>query len=76
VTPSTFACGTVASTNFWRRSSLLTRLMPQRMPCALFGLSASGGPNIARHFHHQRSTASWTIAFCSAVPVIITSRAS
>ena len=50
--------------------------MPQRMPCALFGLSASGGPNMARHFHHQRLTASCTMAFCFSVPVIMTSRAS
>ena len=30
VTPSTLAWGTVASMNFWRSSSLLMRLMPQR----------------------------------------------
>ncbi|MCY1375526.1 hypothetical protein D9M69_629490 [compost metagenome] len=71
MTPSTSACGTVASTNFWRRSSLEMRLMPQRMPCTLLGLSASGGPNMARHFHHQRFTASCTMAFCSAVPCIM-----
>ena len=29
--------------------SLLIRLIPQRMPWALWGLSPSGGPNMARH---------------------------
>ena len=48
VTPSTSACSTVASTNFWRRSSLLTRLMPQRMPCARVGALVVG-----RAEHHQ-----------------------
>ena len=77
VTPSTLACSTVASTNFWRRVSLLTRLMPQRMPCALLGLWSSGGPNIIRQGHHQRFTASCTIARCASVPSrIITSRLS
>ena len=51
--------------------------MPQRMPCALLGLWSSGGPNIIRQGHHQRFTASCTMAFCSGVPFcIITSRLS
>ncbi len=51
--------------------------MPQRMPCAELGDWSSGGPNIIRHGHHQRFTASCTIAFCAAVPpCIIASRLS
>lgn len=44
---------------------------PQAMDCAVFGESASGGPNIIRAGHHHRSTASWTIARCASVPDII-----
>ncbi|MCY1378147.1 hypothetical protein D9M69_657590 [compost metagenome] len=63
--------------NFWRSSSLLKRLMPQRIDCALLGDWSSGGPNIMTEGHHQRLTASCTIAFCASVPcVIIVSRAS
>ena len=43
--------------------------MPQRIDCALFGLSASGGPNIIRLGHHQRFTASCTIARWASVPL-------
>ena len=68
VTPSTLACSAVASMNFWRRSSLLMRLMPQRMFCVPCTLSASGGPNIIRLGHHQRLVASCTISRCSGVP--------
>jgi hypothetical protein len=77
VTLSTFACSTVASTNFCRRSSLLMRLMPQRALCAPCTLWPSGGPNIIRLGHHQRFTASCTMARCASVPsFIITSSAS
>src|SRR4051794_9750863 len=71
VTPSTSACGTVMSTNRWRSSSLLCRLMPQAIDCAELGLSSSGGPNIISEGNHQRSTASCTIACCSGVPRIM-----
>ena len=56
------------SMNRCRSSSLLNRLMPQAIDCAEFGDSASGGPNIISDGHHQRSTASCAIAFCSGVP--------
>ena len=63
--------------NFWRSSSLLTRLMPQRIDCALLGDWSSGGPNIMIEGHHQRFTASCTIARCASVPFsIIVSRLS
>ena len=53
------------------------RLMPQRIDCALCVLSASGGPNIIRLGHHQRLTASCTIARWASVPSrIITFSAS
>ena len=45
-------------------------------PWALWGLSLSGGPNMARHFHQKRFTASCTMAFCASLPFIMTSRAS
>jgi hypothetical protein len=35
---------------------------------ALLTDSASDGPNIISDGHHQRSTASCAIAFCSGVP--------
>ena len=60
--PAPWPARRMASTNFCRSSSLDMRLMPQRIDCALFGLSASGGPNIIRLGHHQRFTASCTIA--------------
>ncbi len=68
VRPSISACGTVMSTNFWRSSSLVSRLMRQRIDCSVFGDSLSGGPNIISDGHHQRFSASCAIAFCSAVP--------
>jgi hypothetical protein len=46
------------------------------MDCAVFGLSASGGPNIISDGHHHRSTASCTIRRCSSVPRIIVSSSS
>ena len=52
------------------------RLMPQRMPSALLGLSVSGGPNMASTGHHQRFTASCTISRCAGVPFIIVIRFS
>src|SRR3954453_18120152 len=57
--------------NFWRRSSLLIRLMPHFIDCSELGDSVSGGPNIMMLGHHQRSTASCTIAFCASVPWVI-----
>ena len=54
VTPRMRACSTAASMNFWRSSSLLTRLMPQRIDCAELGDWSSGGPNIITDGHHQR----------------------
>ena len=71
VTPSTLAWSTVASMNFWRSASLEMRLMPQRMDCALLGDWSSGGPNIMMDGHHQRLTASCTMAFCASVPCCI-----
>ena len=56
------------ATNRCRRSSLVCRLIRQRIDCAVFGDSASGGPNIISDGHHQRFSASCAIAFCSAVP--------
>ena len=51
--------------------------MPQRIDCAELGDWSSGGPNIMTDGHHQRFTASCTIAFCASVPFcIITSRLS
>ena len=44
--------------------------------CAELGLWSSGGPNICIDGHHQRFTASCTIAFWAAVPCIIVSSAS
>src|SRR5215218_8296188 len=48
VTPSASAWGTDMSTNFWRSSSLVLRLMPHAIDWAVLGESASGGPNIIR----------------------------
>ena len=45
----TRACGTVTSTNFWRSSSLVKRLIFQRIDCAVCFDSAS-----RRAEHHQR----------------------
>ena len=59
------------STNRWRSSSLVLRLMPQAIDCAVLGESASGGPNIISDGHQNRSTDSCTIARCSSVPRII-----
>ena len=66
--PRNCACGTVASTKRCRRSSLLNRLIRQRIDCAEFGDASSFGPNIISDGHHQRSSASCAIAFCAAVP--------
>ena len=62
--------------NFWRKSSLLMRLMPHFMPRLECMLSLSDGPNMARHFHQVRLTASCTMSRCAWLPFIITSRAS
>ena len=51
--------------------SLLIRLMPHFIDCSEFGDSVSGGPNIMMLGHHQRSTASWTMAFCASLPCVI-----
>ena len=59
------------STNRWRSSSLVLRLMPQAIDCAVLGESSSGGPNIISAGHQNRSTDSCTIARCSSVPRII-----
>ena len=59
------------STNRWRSSSLVLRLIPHAIDCAVLGESASGGPNIISDGHQNRSTDSCTIARCSSVPRII-----
>ena len=59
------------STKRCRSSSLLNRLMPHAIDDAEWADSASGGPNIMSDGHHQRSTASCTIAFCAGVPWVI-----
>ena len=64
------------STNRCRSSSLVFRLIPQAIDCAVLGESASGGPNIISDGHHHRSTESCTIARCSSVPRIIVSSSS
>ena len=56
------------STNFCRSSSLEKRLILQAIDCAELGDWSSGGPNIIRDGHHQRSTASCAIACCAGVP--------
>ena len=66
--PRYSACGTVASTNFWRSSSFVKRLIFQRMACSECTLSLSEGPNIITDGHHQRFSASCAMAFCSGVP--------
>ena len=76
VTPSALACGTVMSTNFWRRSSFVSRLIPQAIDCSVLGDSASGGPNIISDGHQNRSTDSCTMARCSSVPRIIVASSS
>lgn len=43
------------------------------MERAELGESSSGGPNIISDGHHQRSTASWTMARWPSVPRIIVS---
>jgi len=59
------------STNFWRSSSFVSRLIRQRMDWAVLGLESSGGPNIISEGHHQRLSASCAILFWSAVPAAI-----
>ena len=59
------------STKRWRSSSLVCRLMPHAIDCAVLGDWSSGGPNIISDGHHQRFTDSCTIARCSSVPFII-----
>src|SRR6266516_3438967 len=71
VTPSASACGTVMSTNRWRSSSLVCRLIRQCIDWAVLGESASGGPNIISDGHHHRFVASCTMSRCAAVPRII-----
>jgi hypothetical protein len=46
------------------------RLIRQAIDCWVLGESPSAGPNIISEGHHQRSTASWTIARCASVPAI------
>jgi hypothetical protein len=50
------------SMNFCRNSSLLKRLIFQRMDCAVCFESASLGPNIMSEGHHQRFRASCAMA--------------
>ena len=71
VTPSASACGTDMSTKRCRRSSLVFRLIPHAIDCAVLGESPSGGPNIISAGHQNRFTDSCTIARCSSVPRII-----
>jgi hypothetical protein len=47
---------------------LVKRLIFQRIDESECRDCVSGGPNIIRHGHHQRFSASCAIAFCSAVP--------
>jgi len=68
VSPRNCACGTVMSMNFWRSSSLLKRLIFQRIDCAVCFESASLGPNIMIDGHHQRSSASCAMARCASLP--------
>src|SRR6516225_10470646 len=68
VSPRKWACGTVASMNFWRSSSLEKRLIFHLVEASPCWLALSGGPNIISTGHHQRSSASCAIAFCSALP--------
>src|ERR1700676_4016743 len=68
VRPKNCACGTVASTNFWRSSSLEKRLIFHLVEVSLCWLALSGGPNIISTGHHQRSSALCAIAFCSSEP--------
>ena len=56
------------SMNFWRSSSLLKRLIFQRIDCAVCFESASLGPNIMIDGHHQRFSASCAMARCAALP--------
>ena len=56
------------STNRWRRSSLLNRLIPHAIDSSEWVDSASGGPNIASDGYHHRFTASWAISCCAGVP--------
>lgn len=49
----------------------MSRLIPHAIDWAVFGDSASGGPNIISAGHQNRSTDSCTIARCSSVPRII-----
>src|SRR5665647_1774274 len=81
VSPIFCACGTVMSTNFCRRASLLKRLMPHAMDCSVCppevdASPVSGGPNIINAGHHQRFTASWAMSFCAWVPRIKVHRIS
>src|SRR4029453_18411989 len=71
VTPRARAWGTDMSTKRWRSSSLVWRLIFQAIDCAVFGESASGGPNIISDGHHQRFVASCTISRWSGVPRIM-----
>ena len=63
------ACGTVRFTNRCRSSSFVFRFTFQRISSAVFGESVSLGPNIISDGHHQRFTASCTIARCAGVPL-------
>ena len=71
MTPSLSACGTVMSTKRCRSSSLVCRLMPQAIDCAVLGDWSSGGPNIISDGHQNLFVASCTIARCAAEPRII-----
>ena len=59
------------STNFWRSSSLVLRLIPHAIDWAVLGEASSGGPNIISAGHQNRLTDSCTIARCASVPRII-----
>src|SRR6478609_4571413 len=56
------------STNRWRNSSLLNRLIPHAVDCAECGESASGGPNIISAGHQNRFTASCAMSCWAGLP--------
>ena len=64
------------STNRWRSSSLVCRLIPQAIDCWVLGESPSGGPNIISDGHHQRFVDSCTISRCASVPLTMASSSS
>src|SRR6185436_1112009 len=74
--PKTFTCSAHISTKFCRSSSFVFLFIFHFMLCSLLVLSLSCGPNIMSDGHHQRSIASWHIAFCSSLPLLNTNRIS